>query len=651
MLSLLDSEKDARYHNLLLETQRLAWTQLQDESLAALKIEWKDLLQGEHWSPAWRSRDVQKLGEVLRAVGSREHWSAVVFDARRNMVYSTTKSMRQSSMASSVWIRRALESEEFVSGFNRIAKDSYAFVVARRFGPGDDRGVLVIGLDVAHLLAGLHRSMGGQSHLLNLRGTLVSHTDDASLKTLSITKPGDDGVKRIGEEGRWSLVITQALYGFGGRRVGGLLSLRDITTEYEADRHLVIVSACCAMASVLLLGAVTFFYLKKMFRPLERSVSVLRDLSNRNLHTGSDGSDLLLNDEAGGIARGVESLREELLNLQMLRDERMRSRQQQERLIRRELKMLAESLDDDSRQEMLDALEPRSGSRGSENELAELARILGRLSGLISGQQSRLVSVLQELRTAMQHQATLISLKQELEIARTMQLSILPRAAPCTPHAQVEARILPAKEVGGDFYDYFLVDDNRLAIAIADVSGKGVPSAFFMAISRTLLKASARFNAEPSEVVKSLNEQLCVENEQMMFVTLFFAILHLDSGVLEYVNAGHNPPLLKLSSGKVLLLPKGQNVALAVVSGVAFKQGDILLGRGDTLLLYTDGVTEATSAAGNLFGEAALLDLTRGHGVGPGLADSVVSAVQEFETGVPQADDITCVSLRYRGLT
>jgi sigma-B regulation protein RsbU (phosphoserine phosphatase) len=341
-----------------------------------------------------------------------------------------------------------------------------------------------------------------------------------------------------------------------------------------------------------------------------------------------------------------------MLNLQMLRDERTRIREQQERLIRTQLKRLADNLDEESRAEILRALEPemRTNSLSSGgNELAELASILGRLSSLVSTQQTRLVGLLQDLRAAMEQQAVLASLKQELEIAHSMQLSILPRTAPATDAARVEALMVPAKEVGGDFYDYFLLDDRRLAVVVADVSGKGVPAAFFMAISRTLLKTNALFLERPSDVIGKLNDQLCAENEQMMFVTVFFAILDLANGELAYVNAGHNPPVLRQHDGAVRFLPKGQNMALAVLEGQVYTEGLLLLSPGDTMLLYTDGVTEASNAGHVLFGDANLLEVVRGHDGGPGLPEAVLRAVRTFEAGAAQADDITCVALRYRG--
>jgi sigma-B regulation protein RsbU (phosphoserine phosphatase) len=406
------------------------------------------------------------------------------------------------------------------------------------------------------------------------------------------------------------------------------------------------------------LGAGLFVYLRRAFNPLERSVQVLNALSRGELNASLDEGDEALQDEAGQIARGVASLRLELLSLQMLRDERLRIRRQQERLIRTQLKLLADSLDDVSRLEILQALQTDvtpvvKPVDGPDNTLADLAKILGRMSGLVTTQQGRLVALLKELRAAMEQQALLVSLQQELEIARSMQLSILPRQAPSTEAVEVDALMVPAKEVGGDFYDYFLVGDQHLALVVADVSGKGIPAAFFMAISRTLLKNNATLLAEPAHIMARLNDQLCSENEQMMFVTVFFGLLELATGKLDYVNAGHNPPALRRADGTVSLLPSGQNTALAVIDGLDYVPGQLTLANGDLLLLYTDGVTEAANARDQLFGEARMLDIVQAHQPGQpsqtSLTQAVLQQIRVFEAGAAQADDITCVSVLYKG--
>jgi sigma-B regulation protein RsbU (phosphoserine phosphatase) len=194
-----------------------------------------------------------------------------------------------------------------------------------------------------------------------------------------------------------------------------------------------------------------------------------------------------------------------------------------------------------------------------------------------------------------------------------------------------------------------MIDAEHLAVVVADVSGKGVPAAFFMAISRTLLKSSALHLRTPGATVQVLNDQLCADNEQMMFVTVFYGVLHLPSGRFDYVNAGHNPPVW-LHGGAAEFFPRGRSMALAVLEGQEFIEGSAQFAPGDTLVLYTDGVTEATNNEGVLMGDQALLAALSGAAVDAArLPEHVVQAVRAFENGAAQADDITVVALTYRG--
>jgi sigma-B regulation protein RsbU (phosphoserine phosphatase) len=649
-----DQELTTQYHESLLQGQRATWTKLQEQSLAALRDALDTVIAQEAWQRAWHMQDRQALGALLQqALARHPHWRADLFDARRALVSSTSTELRQDALVETGWVARALRDGE-QSGVSQASRERYYLVSARAFGPDGERGVLAVGLDLARLLPELAGALAGDTFLLNVRGREVAGTRPGLLPAEGLAPAVRQ--PRVGTlplpAGGAGLAIVQPLAGPDARRVGALLLVRDVTAQRAADRRAVATMAGGTLALILLLGLVVFAYLRRALRPLERSVQVLGALSRGDLRTALDDEDQALADEAGHIARGVETLRNELLNLQMLREERIRTRQQQERLIRRQLKLLAESLDEASRGEILAALGPERApdSAGSGNELADLARILGRMSGLVTTQQDRLVGLLRELREAMERQAMLVGLQQELEIARNMQLSILPRQAPATAAVDVSALMIPAKEVGGDFYDYFLIDDERLALVVADVSGKGIPAAFFMAISRTLLKSNALFLREPAEVMARLNEQLCAENEQMMFVTAFLAVLHLRTGEVDYVNAGHNPPLLRHPDGSVDLLPSGQNTALAVMEGLRYTQGRIRLASGDTLLLYTDGITEATDAAGVLFTEGRLVAAVRAHQPeGGALPAAVLQAVRAFEAGAAQADDITCVAVRYVG--
>jgi sigma-B regulation protein RsbU (phosphoserine phosphatase) len=245
----------------------------------------------------------------------------------------------------------------------------------------------------------------------------------------------------------------------------------------------------------------------------------------------------------------------------------------------------------------------------------------------------------------------LVSLQQELDVARRMQQSILPTRFPQRPDLALQATMLPAKEVGGDFYDYFWLDEARIGLVIADVAGKGVPAALFMAVARTLLRATATGASGPAECLSRANDLLAKDNESATFVTVFYAILDTRSGLLRYANGGHNLPCLLAPDGSLSVLPQSEGIALGVMDSMEFEEGQLLLAPGSALLLYTDGVTEAFDTGRQAFGEERLAEVLRAgaRDDAEALVARLLAAVQDFARDAPQADDITCLALRFHG--
>ena len=258
---------------------------------------------------------------------------------------------------------------------------------------------------------------------------------------------------------------------------------------------------------------------------------------------------------------------------------------------------------------------------------------------------------LEVMREALRSRDELVALRQELGVAAQMQDSILPKVFPKHPQYGLYAWMTPAKEVGGDFYDFFPVEDDGFAVVVADVSGKGVPAALFMMVSRTLVKGSALGEREPVKCITEVNQLLYEQNKESMFVTMFYAVLDPASGLLQYVNGGHNLPCLVKPSGEVTWLPGDSGIVLGVIDEFPYQQHSMQLEEGDVVFFYTDGVTEAMDEAGNQFGDDTLLEvLGRAAGADPeDMTRQVVDAVHEHAGGAPQSDDLTCLALRYGG--
>jgi serine phosphatase RsbU (regulator of sigma subunit) len=245
-------------------------------------------------------------------------------------------------------------------------------------------------------------------------------------------------------------------------------------------------------------------------------------------------------------------------------------------------------------------------------------------------------------------------IKSELRIAREIQTSMLPRTFPAFPgrtEFDLFATMDPAEEVGGDFYDFFLINPNKLCLVIGDVSGKGVPAALFMAVSKALLRSEAMRDFPPHEVLAHVNKLLCPDNQVCMYVTVLCLMLDTRSGVLEFCNGGHTPPLLCGTRGEVEHLQGPQGKILGVLENARYESQKRTLKKGDLLLLYTDGVTEAMNPQYQLFSEDRLRCCFSSYPKRP-VAEVVAGIRQEIAAhaqGHPQSDDITMLAIRFLG--
>ena len=256
-----------------------------------------------------------------------------------------------------------------------------------------------------------------------------------------------------------------------------------------------------------------------------------------------------------------------------------------------------------------------------------------------------------EWREALQFRDKLVSLQNELDVARGMQQSILPTQFPSSDGYAVHGKMQAAREVGGDFFDVISLSDGRIGLAVADVSGKGVPAALFMMSSRTLLKGSAIGVGPPGDVLREVNELLLEDNREGMFVTVLYAIYDPETRELSYANGGHNSPLIVHADGSSELLPLTGGIALGIVPDLGYKQETVTLKPGDTVLFYTDGVTEAMNDAEEEFGLDTLREQM--HTSPPEdpekATEMVFEAVNAFAGETPQSDDITCLVLHCSG--
>ena len=264
---------------------------------------------------------------------------------------------------------------------------------------------------------------------------------------------------------------------------------------------------------------------------------------------------------------------------------------------------------------------------------------------------SRTLEQLETLRNAMEARSKFLAISQELDVASRLQQAILPKIFIDQKQVQLHGIMRPATEVGGDFYDFFWLDKNHLGVVMADVSGKGITAALFMAVSRTHLKAIAPYAKSPKDCLINLNDELSQDNETSMFVTTFYGVINVNTGEFIYSNGGHCLPVLIDAKGKATFMDTTMGMGVGIMEGIEFGDKKVKLKNGDAVFLYTDGVTEAMNPQHDEFtGDRLLKSLakTNKHDMSD-MIDKVVKDVDKFASGAQQSDDITCLSFRYKG--
>jgi sigma-B regulation protein RsbU (phosphoserine phosphatase) len=290
--------------------------------------------------------------------------------------------------------------------------------------------------------------------------------------------------------------------------------------------------------------------------------------------------------------------------------------------------------------DLSDRVEVRSG-----DEIESLAATLNKMAE----------DLLTRMRALKETTALQERIESELRVARDIQAGLMPRTFPPfpdRPEFDLAATMIPAREVGGDLYDFFFVDDRRLCFLVGDVSDKSVPAALYMMVAKFLFQMEARTTRAPGEILERANKTLAADNEKCMFITVFCAILDTQTGDLLTASAGHNPPVLMAAGAAPRLfteVPRG--FVVGPLEDSRYQTFTTKLGKGDRILLYTDGVTEAIDPEGALYGESRLLELAtkRASATAQELVDGLRDDVNRFARGAAQADDITILALRYDG--
>ncbi len=655
---------ESRLASLAIVGQESVWDGLVAESIVALSDE-GDILIGEmeRRSPPTNNEQLRRWFDATKHSHSNPDTVFQVTDPSGKLLYSSLGTIEQEPFLNAGSLDRVIVELRPVSGLQQTGPDNFMILTAIPLQAyGKPIGVLTLGRDAIENLRRFGHEIKATAFLLSLRGRMVEGTSTQLWERVQPqVPPRDTSFSTVSTQDRSYTVTGVPVENPDGQNVGTLVSLRDSTEELEEiDQLGTVILGFIVVFLVLVLSAL-YVYLRHAFRPLESAISVLRALSSGNTEVTLEATG---SGEIGRIADTVSVFRANAITVERQRRHAERNRRRQERLIRQQLSLLAATLEGGGKDDELDDMrslldEPQQGTRRSattssmneEEQLGLLTQVLRSMSSRITDQHQRLTQMVAELQEAIVTKTKLAGLQQELEIARRLQGSILPKSLPPRDDVEITGYMQPALEVGGDFYDFFFVDEDRLGVVIADVSGKGIPAALFMAISRSLVKAGAQSLKEPGLAINRVNDVMADENEEMMFVTLFYGVLDLRSGRLDFVNAGHNLPYLRHPDGSVEALGKIGDIPLAVMEDFEFAQDHYRLVPGDLLLLYTDGVTEAFDASDEAYEEsrleAALAALPRNVD-----SETVLTAVKDsvslFVGDAPPSDDLTMLALRWQ---
>ncbi len=650
------------------------WEKVKSELIQRMADGTNLLTENEDFLIAIAFDQIDALQEVAADVVDQLSDEAIadrldVYGHEGELLYSSQVAVFQSSVVGESVALNAIEFDIEISGVGNDKERNTAIVYAFPLHLNDELiGLAVYSADIVEALLEMENLTQSWVSVVNRRGRMLASRDAEQWNDFQqYIKLNEFGVLQsfTSTDRFYTAAVLPQIAELGGL-VGRLVIVQDVTNLTQQQRRIkqiTIISIAIFLVFVLI-GL--NLYMSRTFSPLAEGVRVLNALSEGDLSTQIQHHHT--RDEVGTIVEAVDRFRINLLALTRLRRSRERQRSRQERFIQKQMLNLAETLDGEARVAVLEEL----------NQLDEIiqssARSTKRRGGVVEQEHSldtsqtrrdsdtmsliatafqrmsaRVLDQHQKLREAIVTREALAALRQELDIATRVQLSLLPRHIEVSDSFDIAGSMVAAKEVGGDFYDYFRLDESHVGVSVADVSGKGVASALFMAMARTLLRSNMNRFQSPATVLATMNEFLEQNNDEQLFVTMLYGVLDESNGDFTYSVAGHDPPILKDSS-QVRTLERTNDMLLGMFSGLDYHDRTVRLEHGSRLVFFTDGVTEAFNAADEQFGTDRLADVVAtlsGESPQDDVA-AITKAVDNFVGDAEPFDDITCVVMFYK---
>ena len=663
-----------QYSNEIIADQSKLWNQVNEEFIE--RMEDQAWLMSENRSLVnalvdGNNEELQRIGnqisEKLRNEEVADRFDLIYPDG--TLAYSSHSGVFQSPIIVGGAARDAIKNQEQVRGIGNDKQRNTAIVFGTPLSTdiGQVVGLGVYATNIVDALIHMEKVNDSSLMIVNRRGRLLVAPDSDLWNQFSdvvnLNEVGE--LQTIADQDHfYSVIVLPQVANLGGL-VARLVNIKDVTELVLQQKQISQIIAMLIIAFLILSLLGLYLYMSRAFLPLTEGVNVLNALSKGDLQVQIEHA--TRKDEVGKIANAVNVFRTSMIKFNRFRRSHERQRARQERFIYREMTRLADTMDegedrsailseldhlgqmvqselgdgDNQNYAMMNATNGGSSSRDSDS-LALIAVAFQSMSNRIQNQHQR-------LRDALATKEALISLRKELDIATRVQLSLLPGYIQTSDSFDVFGGMWPAKEVGGDFFDYFRLDQYRIGFAIADVSGKGVPAALFTVMARTILRGSVTHLDSPGKVLQSVNDFLEKNNDEDLFVTFFYGILDERTGRLTYANCGHNPPIISdINGSRPLELTNG--MVLAMFGDIEFEDGCVDLLPGSRLVMFTDGIPEAFNAEEEAYGDDRLLNTIVALPEQEPADDvrQIVNSVNEFVKDAPQFDDIACVVMHFK---
>jgi sigma-B regulation protein RsbU (phosphoserine phosphatase) len=652
-----------RVQALTLENQVAAWEQAVDTETTALSSEIPIILGLPGLDLAAQAKDTVALQKLLAPVAASGAVSRIdMLDEDGNLLYSSDPDTNSTPLVDAGLVYKIMADNSVAGGLERSVRGHVLATSAKALSVNQvPVGVLVLADDLSRTINQLKTTTGNDIVLLDLAGRPVLSTAPATLWHDIAAKLGPlrPGLTDITLGNRVLRLGVTVISSGSGNRIGYEAAVTDFTQTHQHDRSRQIFSYLIILVFVAGIQIALFRYLSRTFRPLSDSMTALNALAGGDTSVDIVGEER--HDEVGRLAQLTRIVRD--LKRADLRDEHARERQRhrQERFIRNEMIGLASALSEEARTELLADLDQieadvRGGGESARDggiggAFGSLAVAFRYLAERVKRQYQSLDKLVAELRDALATKTELIGLQQQFQIASQMQAAILPKTLPPRRDIEIEGRLLPAKEFGGNFYDFFLIDNDRLLIAAAEISGQGLATAFMTIVARTLLKATVAMDTTPGSALRRVNAMLLAENDQQLEIRVFLATLDLSSGRLAYASAGYPAPVVLRRLGDAGELVLAESAPLGILAEPPLAEGKLDLPARTTLVLASRGVEGALNPVGQPLGRAGMARALQASDTleARAICNVLISTVTGHEMGRDRSNDASCIALRYLG--